>query len=79
MYKFIHFPSTQLQNKVTEIKITKELSENPCEETQVARNIVSHGWRKRLDNGVDAEYSLDKLYDHKKFTNSLNMKYEKIY
>ena len=41
--------------------LTKELSENAEEEAQVARDIVSHGRRKRLHHSVYREHSLQEL------------------
>ena len=48
-------------------KLTKELSENACEEVQVMGNIVGHCRRKRFHDGVNAEYSLKKLCTQKKY------------
>lgn len=56
---FSIFSATQKCTKKS--KLTKELSENTCEEVQVTGNIVGHGRRKRFHNGVNAEYSLKKL------------------
>jgi hypothetical protein len=63
-----YFPSSPLTIKWTKkSKLTKELSENACEEVQVAGNIVGHGKRKRFHDGVNAEYSLKKLHTQKKY------------
>lgn len=72
MHKIIHFPSSQLPIRLAKIKLTKELCENPREETQVARNIVSHGRWQRLNNSVYAEYSLKKLYKNERMKLQLN-------
>jgi hypothetical protein len=62
---FSIFSATQKCTKKS--KLTKELSENTCEEVQVTGNIVGHGRRKRFHNGVNAEYSLKKLHTQKKY------------
>lgn len=41
--------------------LTKELSENPGEKVQIARNMVTHGWWKRFYNCVNAKDKLQEL------------------
>lgn len=40
---------------------TKELSKNASEEAQIARNIVSHGRWKGLNDRINTKHSLKKL------------------
>lgn len=54
-----------LPRKAQRITLTKELCENACEKVQVAGDIIGHGRGKRFHNGVNAEYSLKKLYKQK--------------
>ena len=55
-------------------KLTKELSENACEEVQVMGNIVGHCRRKTFHDGVNAEYLLKKLHTQ----NSKEVSYHKL-
>lgn len=62
------------ENTLTK-SLTKELSENAGEEAQVARDIVSHGRRKRLHQSVYTEHSLQELRNkriNQIFTSNLN-------
>lgn len=43
------------------IQLTKELSKDPCEEAQVAGDVICHCRRKRFDNGVNAKDTTKKL------------------
>ena len=66
--EIVLFPSSLLPIKCTKkSKLTKELSENACEEVQVTGNIVGHGRWKRFHDGVNTEYSLKKLHIQKKY------------
>lgn len=42
---------------------TKKLCENSSEKTQIPWDIVLHCWRQRLDKGVYAEDSAEKLQE----------------
>ena len=66
--EIVLFPSSLLPIKCTKkSKLTKELSENACEEVQVMGNIVGHGRWKRFHDGVNTEYSLKKLHIQKMY------------
>ena len=66
--EIVLFPSSLLPIKCTKkSKLTKEQSENACEEVQVTGNIVGHGRWKRFHDGVNAEYSLKKLHIQKMY------------
>lgn len=56
----------RLQREVFEL--TKELCEDPCEEGQIAGNIVCHGRRKRFHNGINAKHLLKELHNHHRAT-----------
>lgn len=66
--EIVLFPSSLLPIKCTKkSKLTKELSENACEEVHVTGNIVGHGKWKRFHDGVNTEYSLKKLQIQKMY------------
>ena len=58
--EIVLFPSSLLPIKCTKkSKLTKELSENACEEVQVTGNILGLGGWKRFHDGVNTEYSVE--------------------
>ena len=66
--EIVLFPSSLLPIKCTKkSKLTKELSENVCEEVQVTGNIVGQGRWKRFHDGVNTEYSLKKPHIQKMY------------